>query len=130
MGFFGKKNDDESAPVTETVLETQDGLAATVAHKNQWQKIWPILAAGSGLFSEGYVQSVCLHPEAGSHCSLRSTNRSRSSALLAPCSASSMEMPTPTRQQRATSLPSPLQEQFLASSSSAIPAINGLAGIL
>lgn len=63
MNFLRNKKGEESAPVTETVVETEDTLAATVAEKNKWQKIWPILAAGSGLFSEGYVQSVRLRPE-------------------------------------------------------------------
>ncbi|OBT59742.1 hypothetical protein VE04_00232 [Pseudogymnoascus sp. 24MN13] len=45
MNVFRRKN------------KTDDAVAVT-DEKTLWQKIFPILAAGSGLFSEGYVQSV------------------------------------------------------------------------
>ena len=58
MNAFRRKTKD-AVVATEPALEGHEDLAVVVAEKNQWQKIWPILAAGSGLFSEGYVQSVC-----------------------------------------------------------------------
>jgi hypothetical protein len=27
--------------------------------KTRWQRSWPVLACGAGLFSDGYLQSVC-----------------------------------------------------------------------
>ncbi|OBT60434.1 hypothetical protein VE03_10134 [Pseudogymnoascus sp. 23342-1-I1] len=59
MNVFRRKNKEDSTVVTtDPALEGHEDLAVIVAEKSQWQKIWPILAAGSGLFSEGYVQSV------------------------------------------------------------------------
>lgn len=62
MNIFRRKNEaqDATAVTDEQALEGHEDLAAIVAEKTMWQKIFPILAAGSGLFSEGYVQSVCL----------------------------------------------------------------------
>lgn len=62
MNVFRRKNkaDDAAAVTSEAALEGREDLAAIVAEKSLWDKIFPILAAGSGLFSEGYVQSVCL----------------------------------------------------------------------
>lgn len=61
MNDFRRKNktDDAVAVTDEVALEGHEDLAVIVAEKTLWQKIFPILAAGSGLFSEGYVQSVC-----------------------------------------------------------------------
>lgn len=28
--------------------------------KTRWERSWPTIACGAGLFSDGYVQSVCL----------------------------------------------------------------------
>lgn len=62
MNVFHRKNKDEDAAGVpeEVAVEGHDDLAAVVAEKSLWSKVFPILAAGSGLFSEGYVQSVCL----------------------------------------------------------------------
>ncbi|KFY42534.1 hypothetical protein V494_02367 [Pseudogymnoascus sp. VKM F-4513 (FW-928)] len=59
MNIFRRKNQAqaEDAPV-DPALEGHEDLAVVVAEKTLWQKVFPILAAGSGLFSEGYVQSV------------------------------------------------------------------------
>lgn len=27
--------------------------------KTRWQRSWPVIACGAGLFSDGYLQSVC-----------------------------------------------------------------------
>lgn len=62
MNVFRRKNKDEDAAGVpeEVAVEGHDDLAVVVAEKGLWSKVFPILAAGSGLFSEGYVQSVCL----------------------------------------------------------------------
>jgi hypothetical protein len=59
MNMFRRKEKRDVAvndtyPVTDV---NDDPLASTP--KNKWEKIWPVLACGSGLFAEGYVQSVC-----------------------------------------------------------------------
>lgn len=60
MNVFRRKNkaEDATAVTNDPALEGHEDLAVIVAEKTKWQKIFPILAAGSGLFSEGYVQSV------------------------------------------------------------------------
>jgi len=30
--------------------------------KTRWQRSWPVIACGAGLFSDGYLQSVCVIP--------------------------------------------------------------------
>jgi hypothetical protein len=56
MNLFRKK--EAETAVTDTAPELNEDPLATVP-KNKWGKIWPVLACGSGLFAEGYVQSVC-----------------------------------------------------------------------
>ncbi|KFZ02520.1 hypothetical protein V500_00142 [Pseudogymnoascus sp. VKM F-4518 (FW-2643)] len=56
--FRRNKAEDATATTEEVALDGHEDLAAIVAEKSLWDKIFPILAAGSGLFSEGYVQSV------------------------------------------------------------------------
>jgi hypothetical protein len=77
MNVFSRKNkaDDAAAATDEVALEGHEDLAAIVAEKTSWQKVFPILAAGSGLFSEGYVQSVCLLPSTCAWLRLRAPGR-------------------------------------------------------
>ncbi|PMD18731.1 MFS phospholipid transporter-like protein Git1 [Hyaloscypha hepaticicola] len=52
---FGEKD----APPTsnESGSETQtDPLAAT--QKSRWERLWPVMACGAGLFSDGYINNV------------------------------------------------------------------------
>jgi hypothetical protein len=59
MSMFGKKIEPQAASINDSPsTEDHDDPLATVP-KNKWEKIWPVLACGSGLFAEGYVQSVC-----------------------------------------------------------------------
>ncbi|KFX94887.1 hypothetical protein V490_04108 [Pseudogymnoascus sp. VKM F-3557] len=62
MNVFRRKNKSEDVGVADTTnepgLEGHQDLAVIVSEKSLWDKIFPIMAAGSGLFSEGYVQSV------------------------------------------------------------------------
>lgn len=55
MNVFRKK---QPVDAVETQGVDEDALASV--EKTQMQKVFPVLAAGSGLFAEGYVQSVCL----------------------------------------------------------------------
>jgi hypothetical protein len=59
MNMFRNKEPATAANDTPPSSElNEDPLASTP--KNKWEKIWPVLACGSGLFAEGYVQSVCM----------------------------------------------------------------------
>ena len=57
MNLFRKKESATAASDTSPVPELNEDPLASIP-KNKWQKIWPVLACGSGLFAEGYVQSV------------------------------------------------------------------------
>lgn len=48
------------APYVQNVDD--DPLANT--GKNRWEKIWPAMACGAGLFSDGYVNNVIKLPAA------------------------------------------------------------------
>ena len=34
-------------------------------NKSRWERSWPTIAAGAGLFSDGYLNGVCLDPVFG-----------------------------------------------------------------
>ena len=60
MKLFGKKN-DVAEPNVSTGSDF-DNLAnvdplATIP-KSRWERIWPVMACGSGLFSDGYINNV------------------------------------------------------------------------
>lgn len=55
---------------TNADLVAEESLTNT--GKTTWSKIWPIMAAGSGLFSEGYLQNVS---SKSTHDSIQYTNR-------------------------------------------------------
>lgn len=58
--MFGKKK--TTTPVvegdsgTEPYIQNVDPLAAT--SKTKWERLWPAMACGSGLFSDGYINNV------------------------------------------------------------------------
>lgn len=60
MFGFKKATPEETAQVDSGSDVTEDPLAGL--QKNTWEKIWPTLACGAGLFSDGYLNSVCLSP--------------------------------------------------------------------
>ncbi|KAI2472842.1 MFS general substrate transporter [Annulohypoxylon bovei var. microspora] len=51
--FWSKKEKDQEE-VSETAIDT----APPIDQKPFWQVIWPVLACGAGLFSDGYVNNV------------------------------------------------------------------------
>lgn len=55
--MFGRSQEKESA-VTD-MASHEDPLAAIP--KTRWERLWPVLACGSGLFSDGYINNVS-HP--------------------------------------------------------------------
>lgn len=57
MPLFGRKNNVE----TETNnLPNGDPYGDPLAAlpKSRWERIWPAMACGSGLFSDGYINNV------------------------------------------------------------------------
>jgi len=36
----------------------RNSIAAT--EKGRWERLWPVIACGAGLFSDGYLNNVCL----------------------------------------------------------------------
>jgi len=58
--MFSRKNQEKSVAIVDSpdAAINEDPLAAIP--KTQLQKVFPVLAAGSGLFAEGYIQSVRL----------------------------------------------------------------------
>ena len=53
---WGKKKEEDQEVVSEAVVDT----APPIDQKPFWQVIWPVLACGAGLFSDGYVNNVWL----------------------------------------------------------------------
>jgi hypothetical protein len=53
LGFGNKE-----APITgvESGSDTQNDPLANIP-KNKWQRLWPVLACGAGLFSDGYINN-------------------------------------------------------------------------
>ena len=41
---------------SEQYLQNVDPLATT--NKTRWEKLWPVMACGAGLFSDGYINNV------------------------------------------------------------------------
>ncbi|ORY61277.1 major facilitator superfamily domain-containing protein [Pseudomassariella vexata] len=55
--MFGrkKKEEEEEEPVAQ---DTNIEAAPAIDQKPFWQAIWPVLACGAGLFSDGYINNV------------------------------------------------------------------------
>ena len=47
-----KASEFNGASIEETPLETPP--------KGRWERSWPTIACGAGLFSDGYLNGVCL----------------------------------------------------------------------
>lgn len=60
--MFGRAQEKASdpAPATATLDANDDPLAAIP--KSTWDRLWPVLACGSGLFSDGYINNVSRAP--------------------------------------------------------------------
>lgn len=58
--MFGRSKEKEAAPPTRAPeVSGSDDPLATIP-KSRWERIWPVLACGSGLFSDGYINNVRL----------------------------------------------------------------------
>ncbi len=55
LGFGNKE-----APVTgvDSGSDIQNDPLANI-NKSRWERLWPVLACGAGLFSDGYINNVC-----------------------------------------------------------------------
>lgn len=60
---------DEPSPVSDPLhdgadraINYRDEVPLENLHKSFWQRLWPVFACGAGLFSDGYLQSVCDAP--------------------------------------------------------------------
>jgi hypothetical protein len=58
--MFGRKKEDEAAATQVDSGSEQNGYGDPLATipKNKWERMWPVLACGSGLFSDGYINNV------------------------------------------------------------------------
>jgi hypothetical protein len=56
--MFGRSQEKEAVAAPDMAAH-EDPLAAIP--KGHWERLWPVLACGSGLFSDGYINNVS-HP--------------------------------------------------------------------
>jgi hypothetical protein len=56
VGMGIEKHIGVSEPAAEEVAERRNVLANT--EKSRWQRLWPVIACGAGLFSDGYLNGV------------------------------------------------------------------------
>ena len=49
-------NQVDSGSEPQPYVQNVDPLAEIP--KNRWEKIWPVMACGAGLFSDGYINNV------------------------------------------------------------------------
>jgi hypothetical protein len=54
--MFDKSKDSAQLNVTSEQNAYVDPL--TEIPKSKWERLWPVLACGSGLFSDGYINNV------------------------------------------------------------------------
>jgi len=54
---LGKKS-DLAAGETQLDYGSDNAIVEPLAPKSQWQRIWPVMACGAGLFSDGYINNV------------------------------------------------------------------------
>jgi hypothetical protein len=64
----------EALPVSEKAsapLEEVNLAAAPLEDlpKGRWERSWPVIACGAGLFSDGYLNGVCLYRSINAHVS-------------------------------------------------------------
>lgn len=52
------KDDIGMVGASDTV-RMQSAAEGTTVTKGRWERTWPVLAAGAGLFSDGYLNNVC-----------------------------------------------------------------------
>lgn len=61
MFGFTKKESATETHVDSASDQSPDPLADT--SKSRWERLWPVMACGAGLFSDGYINNVGLPPQ-------------------------------------------------------------------
>lgn len=58
--MFGRKDETAAATTRVDSGSEQNGYGDPLAEipKSKWERMWPVLACGSGLFSDGYINNV------------------------------------------------------------------------
>lgn len=52
----GQTHKEPSASDTPEVVDRRGSISNT--NKSQWDRLWPVIACGAGLFSDGYLNGV------------------------------------------------------------------------
>jgi hypothetical protein len=58
MMGFGKKEAPVSGGVESGPDTQNDPLLENLMPR--WEKLWPVMACGAGLFSDGYINNACM----------------------------------------------------------------------
>lgn len=66
MNFTRKLARDESPPDSEAVPSMENRVPLDAIPKGRWERSWPTIACGAGLFSDGYLNGYVLAPHARS----------------------------------------------------------------
>jgi hypothetical protein len=70
--MFGRSKTPAVAPSDSVDSQNNDPLADIP--KTRWERLWPAMACGSGLFSDGYINNVCYAVALASQCPSASEN--------------------------------------------------------
>jgi hypothetical protein len=65
MASAAEKQTDSYDNTTKTDVERRASVART--EKGRWERLWPVIACGAGLFSDGYLNNVRHSNAATSH---------------------------------------------------------------
>jgi len=56
--MFGRKNETATTQAVDSGSDQQNVDPLAEIPKPFWERLWPVLACGSGLFSDGYINNV------------------------------------------------------------------------
>jgi hypothetical protein len=59
--MLGIGKNDRPATGIEFGSDTQNDQVEE-NQKSRWERLWPVMACGAGLFSDGYINNVCTLP--------------------------------------------------------------------
>jgi len=59
--MLGIGKSDRTATGIESGSDTQNDQVEE-NQKSRWERLWPVMACGAGLFSDGYINNVCTLP--------------------------------------------------------------------
>lgn len=59
-----RRNKKDTAEANDLAVNSTDSSAQNIdpladLPKTRWERLWPAMACGSGLFSDGYINNVC-----------------------------------------------------------------------